>query len=201
MMRTQIWMSGGGTQSAAIAALIVKGVIEPPDLAVIVDTEREQSVDIGKLSTYCSNEWKRRVGQRWAVKEYGVRSATNWIGYSTDELERIPNLRTGKWQDRFPLIDQKMNRGDCTALVVRMGWPAPPRSSCWMCPNHTQAEWRDIRDHKPKDWRRAVLFDRWIRMYDPHAFVHSDAVPLDQADLDDANESLFTRCDSGVCFV
>jgi enterochelin esterase-like enzyme len=40
--RTQLWASGGGVQSAAIAALIVQGKLRP-DLAVIVDTEREQS--------------------------------------------------------------------------------------------------------------------------------------------------------------
>src|SRR5258708_5922882 len=41
--RTQVWASGGGVQSAAIAALIVSGKIEPPALAVIADTGREQS--------------------------------------------------------------------------------------------------------------------------------------------------------------
>lgn len=38
-----VWSSGGGTQSAAIAALIVQGKLPKPDLALIVDTEREKS--------------------------------------------------------------------------------------------------------------------------------------------------------------
>ena len=38
-----VWSSGGGTQSAAIAALIVAGRLPKPDFAVIVDTEREKS--------------------------------------------------------------------------------------------------------------------------------------------------------------
>ncbi|TEF41850.1 hypothetical protein, partial [Pseudomonas aeruginosa] len=41
-MRTQIWSSGGGTQSSAIAALICQGELTP-DLSIIVDTEREMS--------------------------------------------------------------------------------------------------------------------------------------------------------------
>lgn len=41
--RTVIWNSGGGTQSAAIAALIVTGKLPKPDLAVIADTGRERS--------------------------------------------------------------------------------------------------------------------------------------------------------------
>lgn len=38
--RVQVWSCGGGTQSAAIAALICRGEIKP-DLSVIVDTERD----------------------------------------------------------------------------------------------------------------------------------------------------------------
>jgi hypothetical protein len=41
--RTQAWSCGGGTQSAAIAALIVEGKLPKPDYAVMVDTEREKS--------------------------------------------------------------------------------------------------------------------------------------------------------------
>lgn len=187
MIRTQIWNNGGGTQSAAIAALIVIGRLPKPDLAVIADTGRERSStwdylnayiapalasvgvtihrvskeryasndlfggkdsktplipafttaagDVGKLKGYCSGEWKRDVICRWATAEHGVKATTNWIGYSVDEIGRAVKAKTarksqGKWQTRFPLIELGMNRGDCVALVQRMGWPFPPRSSC-----------------------------------------------------------------------
>lgn len=41
--RTQVWSCGGGTQSAAIAALIVQGRLPKPDIALMIDTEREKS--------------------------------------------------------------------------------------------------------------------------------------------------------------
>lgn len=249
MSRTQLWASGGGVQSAAIAALIVLGKFRP-DLAVIVDTEREQSttwqymdsvispalatvgvvlnrveksdfatVDLyggqegetllmpvftdqsgetGKLPGYCSNEWKRRVVQRWATSQ-GVEQSDMWLGISVDEMHRARQIK-GKWASRFPLIEAGMNRGECVALVKRMGWPEPPRSSCYMCPNHTQHEWRDIRDNKPIDWQAAIWFDRDMRERDPNAFLHHDCVPLDQADLDEKNGVLFEHCDTGLCF-
>lgn len=251
MERTQIWSSGGGTQSAAIAALIVTGKLPKPDFAVIVDTEREQSTtweymdnvitpaletvgvllhrvkkseyatvdlyggadgetllmpvftdqsgEIGKLPTYCSTEWKTRVVRRWATAQ-GIVNADMWIGISVDEKHRM-KASSGKWGYRHPLIDLRMNRGNCEALIERMGWPKAPRSSCWNCPNHTQEEWRDIKENKPADWAQAIQFDREIRLRDPHAFLHSDCVPLEQADLSDANGVLFTHCDSGLCFV
>ena len=249
-MRTQIWASGGGVQSAAIAALIVRGDLRP-DLAVIVDTQREQTTtwtymesvispaltsvgatlhrvlkgeyatvdlyggedddsllipafttqsgEIGKLPTFCSNEWKRRVVQRWATAQ-GVKLATMWLGISTDERHRV-NFTAGKWENAYPLIDARMNRGDCLALVAKMGWPAPPRSSCWMCPNHSPQEWRDIRDNKPQDWQQAIQFDREMRKSDPHAFLHEGATPLEDADFDERNGDLFKEgCASGYCF-
>lgn len=39
----QVWSSGGGTQSAAIAVLIAEGKLPKPDISIIVDTEREMS--------------------------------------------------------------------------------------------------------------------------------------------------------------
>lgn len=248
--RTQLWASGGGVQSAAVAALIVMGKLPPPDFAVIVDTEREQSTtwqymdsvitpallsvgvmlnrvpkslfakvdlwggkdgetllmpvftdqsgNIGKLPGYCSNEWKRRVVQRWAISQ-GVKSADMWLGISTDEMQRIAKSK-GRWLNRYVLIEQKMNRRECVDLVRSMGWPEPPRSSCWNCPNHTQHEWRDIRDNKPNDWQQAIKFDHEIRLRDPNAFIHHDCVPLENADLDEKNGVLFNHCDSGLCF-
>lgn len=261
MTRTQIWNNGGGTQSAAIAALIVTGKLPKPDLAVIADTGRERSStwdylnayiapalasvgvivhrvskdryatkdlmggkdgktllipafttagkSVGKLPGYCSGEWKRDVIRRWAAKEHGVKAATNWIGYSVDEIERAVRAQNsrksqGKWQTRFPLIDLGMNRGDCVAIVQRMGWPFPPRSSCWMCPNMRMEEWREAMED-PRDRPQVIQFDREMRKHDPHAWLTDQAVPIDQADFDDANEVMFGRergaCHSGLCFV
>lgn len=250
--RTQLWSSGGGTQSAAIAALIVMGELRP-DLAVIADTGREQSStwayhdkvivpalaavgvtlhrakredyehrdlyggkdgttllipaftthggEVGKLPSYCSSYWKREVVKRWANAQ-GVTAVDRWLGYSLDEAHRAQIKQTeGKWGVRFPLLERAMNRADCEALVRRMGWPPPPRSSCTICPNHTQAEWREIRDFRPRDWGEAVAVDYQIRERDPNVWLHADCVPLDKADLSEANGVLFEhRCSSGECF-
>lgn len=167
---------------------------------LLIPAFTNQSGEMGKLSAFCSNEWKVRVIDRWLAKEHGVKRGTKWIGFTVDELKRVQK-NDAKWKKRYPLIELRLNRWEAALLVKRMGWPEPPRSSCWMCPNHNQVEWRDIRDNKPDDWSKAVNFDRMIRLKDPHVFLHSDCVPLDQANLDDMNESLFDRCETGACFV
>lgn len=251
--RTQIWSSGGGVQSSAIAALIVQGRLPKPDLAVISDTERElqttwkymdtvtapalssvgvtlhrvlkskyatvdlyggkdgdtllipafttQEGDIGKLDGFCSNEWKRRVVQRWANAEHGVEAATMWYGISTEEQGRA-YYPGGKWQHRYPLIDLNRSRADCYDIVKAMGWPEPPRSSCWMCPNHREDEWLWQEKEAPADHRKAIVFDREIRKRDPHVYLHQSGEPLADARFDPANEIMFSRsCQRGICFV
>lgn len=244
-MRTQIWSSGGGVQSTAIACLIVQGKLPKPDLAVIVDTEYELSttwkylenwtkpalaevgvelvrvpksqyatVDlyrnddllipafttegngVGKLPTFCSNEWKQRVMRRWATDQ-GVTQADIWIGFTIDEMGRVTTGK-GKWQNVYPLIDLRMTRGDCIASVERMGWPSPPRSSCYMCPNKTIDEWRWQKKHAPEDWEQAKQFQDEIQERDPNVWLTQQAKSLDEVDLNEQDD-LFPEC-MGGCF-
>lgn len=256
--RAQIFSSGGGVQSAAISALIVRGDLPIPNIAVIIDTEREKSttweylnavtapalasvgceihrvpkgkysrVDIwggadgktilvpvftsqgkttGKLNTYCSSEWKRDVKRRWATKEHGVKKAQDWIGFSIDEMGRAARMikaTKGKWGVRFPLIELGMDRSDCLALVKEMGWPPPPRSSCWMCPNMHMREWREVR--ASQDWDKVVAFEHEIRKHDINMWLTDQCVPVEKADFSEKNESMWgdsgAECQSGLCFV
>lgn len=168
--------------------------------SLLIPAFTNQSGEVGKLPTLCSNEWKLRVIQRWATKEHGVEAATFWMGMSTDELQRVKQGR-GKWMKRYPLIELKMNRGDCIAFVLKNGLPMPVRSSCWMCPNHRENEWKDEREHAPRDFIKAIHFEREIQKRDPHAWLHAECKPLHQVDFDPKNEVLFGNCDSGLCFV
>jgi hypothetical protein len=247
---TEVWSCGGGTQSAAIAALIVQGRLPKPDYAVIVDTEREkastwryldevirpnlaavgvaiervpksqfatvdlyggkdgdtllipafttQNGGVGKMETYCSGEWKREVTARW-LRSLGVEEARVWVGISRDEMKRIRTARRKWLQEWYPLLfDVPMGRGDCIRLVMDvMGWPKPPRSACWMCPNMNDEEWREMDE---ADFAKAVEFERKIRKQDNFVFLHEVGKPIDQVDFTD-RQSSFIGCDSGYCFV
>lgn len=269
-----VWSFGGGTQSAAIAALIILGRLPKPDYAVMVDTEREKpatwmylkyvvrpnleavgvdivvvpksryaTVDvwggktgrtmllpvfttqkggsvshddegnvvavrhgaIGKLTNWCSGEWKREVMFRYLRREIGLTKWESWLGISTDEMARM-RLRDKRGNPHwFPLIEGvPMRRSDCYSLITNtMGWPSPPRSACSECPNQNNNEWRETRDFFPEEWERVCQFDEEIRKTDPHVFLHQSGKPLREVDLD-AQLDLFggqEGCDSGYCMV
>ena len=163
----------------------------------------------GKLDTYCSNEWKKRVIQRYLRSlGYGPRRpVTTWIGISIDEIGRAKPSDVD-WQEiAWPLLFiRPTRRAECEAIIARAGLPPAVRSSCWMCPLHHDREWRHIRDNAPEDWKRAVAFDEAIRARDPGVFVHRSGLPLADAPLNEPERppDLFGgvhACDSGHCYV
>lgn len=249
---TTVWSYGGGTQTAAIAVLILQGKLPKPDLIVMADTGREiettwaylrdvvqpaldaigltveivphelSRVDLydskggdlllipaftsqngeGKMNTYCSSEWKRDTLARY-LRQRGVTDCAVWLGISTDEVERMKPSRN-KWQRHiYPLIEMvPLNRVACSALVQSFGWPAPPKSRCWMCPNQSPLMWADMRREQPGEFAKAVDFETEIRERDAHVWLHRAMIPLtDAVDLTDMQLFLFDGCDSGYCFV
>lgn len=160
-----------------------------------------QSGKPGKLSEWCSGEWKREVSKRWAAEQPGwkAQGVDTWIGISADEQHRIRAPRAIWIQPVYPLLFVRPTRvAGCLAAVERQGWPEPPRSRCEHCPNQTDAEWSEL---SPEEFERACKTDEYVRSVDPNAFLHKSLIPLRQVKLNvaDDNGGLFGGCTSGMC--
>lgn len=257
---TEIFSHGGGTQSAAITALIVQGRLPKPDFVCIVDTERERSTtweyldavirpalksvgldvhrirvndhatngsyfskdgntlllpaytnqtdSVGKLSGFCSEKWKVETRRRYVRAMLGIASGEqrNWIGFSLDESRRAIRMMKGEEYQagliRFPLIhDVPLRRNQAIREVEKMGWPTPPRSACWMCPNQGDHEWRDLKANHSDEFMAACAMEKEIQQHDPFAWLHSSCVPLGEVDFTQPDDLFSDRaCSSGGCF-
>lgn len=163
----------------------------------------------GKMSAFCSTEWKVRVVRRY-LKEHDIHTATAWIGYALDERDRYKPTKedaTGPWYRSFPLLDINLTKRDCIQVIKDAGLPLPPPSACWMCPNKPNEEWRYLRDNYPAAFAQACALDEDVRaedvaqghaaMMQPHA-----RVPLREADLEAEDRKGESRqCGLGMCFV
>lgn len=160
----------------------------------------------GKLTAWCSGEWKRSVVDRY-LRSKGIKSGTRWLGLAFDETrrwQRHHNVTKGKWTTVCPLVDLMMNTDACLAVIRAAGLPQPHHSSCWMCPNKKNAEWRNIRDHYPDRWAEAIRLDEELRAADKFnaVYLHHTKVPLAQAELDEPETATVVRqCSLGMCFV
>lgn len=248
----EIWKCGGGTQSMAIAVLIIQGRLPKPDYSLIVDTGREKqstwdyydnvsrpalaaigvelvrvskeefaTVDLwstkgttllipafssqtegerGKFSSWCSGEWKTAVGERY-LRSIGVKKGRNWIGYSLDEKRRWAS-KIDKPEFRLPLVvDIPMNRAEAIRTVELFGWPKPPRSACFMCPNQDNEEWMETKTNRPNEFLESVALEKMVQEKDPHVWLHQTMVPLDQVEFEKPQTQTELQCASGECFI
>ena len=157
-----------------------------------------------KFANFCSSYWKREIVKKWAL-ENDLVPAVNWIGYSIDEMRRVTAPRRANWKVDYPLIFMaRMSRMDCVRLIEDFRFPPAPKSSCYICPNRRNPQWRWLRDNRPEEFREACAEDESIRLVNPDLYLHESRVPLAQADLgqdENGDAQLGLGCESGDCFV
>ena len=206
----------------AYLAAHVRPMLAPLGLAVEIASRTLATVDIyghngillipafttdGKLSGFCSGEWKRDVIARH-LRSQGITSGERWVGFALDERRRVQRMaaseRDKRWVARFPLVESMLTSADCLALIRSHGLPEPHRSSCWMCPHKGNAEWTVIRDQHPAEWEAACQLDEEVRANDQRggAWLHKSRVPLREADLSEPETpEVMRQCGLGMCFV
>jgi hypothetical protein len=169
--------------------------------AVLLPGFTNQSGSVGKLSPFCSGTWKRDVAERW-LRSIGVESCRNWIGISRDEPGRIRAQHRPWLELWYPLIFEiPMTREACVSLIREQGWIGEiPHSACYMCPNHSDAEWIDMKLHWPADFRAACDLEADARIKDPHFFLPPSCVALAQVDFFAQTTMFPERGCYGGCF-
>jgi hypothetical protein len=165
----------------------------------------------GMVRRQCTKEYKIEVIERFLRRELlglqrGQRvpkgtSIAQVYGISLDEAGRSIRIRS-RLEDRawltpeFPLIDRMMTRGGCLNWLEAFGVPHEvQKSACVFCPFKSNAEWRRLRDTDSEGWARAVEVDVALRVegavvnrkLDQKLYVHRSCVPLDKANLGDAD--------------
>src|SRR6185437_191904 len=162
---------------------------------------------VSKLKPFCSKAWKREAIQRFLTIKFGIKRSKykNWICFSIDETNRVLRIKEGgdfkKGLVYLPLVDLMIKRQDAIQIVKKFGWPEPPRSRCFDCPNQTDYEWTEVAENFPKEFKSACDRDDYIRTRDKNAFLHSTLTPLRSVDLSKKDDLFSGGCPSGECFL
>lgn len=163
----------------------------------------------------CTLDFKIRVVDRWLKREWQAHrlGVLVGLGISLDEFTRMrtnTDPDTLAWKTlEYPLIDLRLDRQGCKALIQQAGLPVPPKSSCWFCPYHSQRTWQVLRDTQPALFERAVALER--RINERRTVIGKDQVYLSRrctllpmATSEYAQTSFLEDeqvCESGYCFV
>lgn len=180
---------------------------------------RNQDGSEGKIRfRSCTKDYKilpirklqRRLGNiRRGQKEVGI---ICWIGISLDEVHRMKPSRDPWNENRYPLIELRINRHECLHWMETKGYPKPPRSACVYCPYHGDNEWRRLKLEEPLEFAKAVKFEAEVQRAKAQSnnfrtvpYLHRQLVPLDQVDFstdeDHGQQVMFGNECEGMCGV
>lgn len=164
-------------------------------------------------SRICTSDWKIKVIARWLKGQGATKDVPAQVnmGISLDEFQR---MRTSSgypfYTVAYPLIERRMRRQDCVNVIAHAELPVPPKSSCWFCPFHRMARWREMADTEQELFAQSVALERHINEQirvpkgrDP-VYLTDALKPLDKAVGDKTQGKLFEAdpgCDSGFCFL
>ena len=107
-----------------------------------------------------------------------------WLGISYDERQRMKEPEVKWLTHRYPLVEKRLTRADCLANFETHNLPKPSRSSCAICPYHSNEYWAWLKDSDPQAFNDAVRFDEQIRRYPQiksNCFLHWKGIPLKEA--------------------
>ena len=163
----------------------------------------------GILWRQCTHEYKIAPLLKKTKEIRGAQEAIVWIGISTDEVSRCKDSKVKGVTHRWPLIDAGMSRHDCLNWMRKNGYPQPPRSSCFFCPYHSNAEWRRLKDEEPASFDAAMRLDVIMRQSLPNvkskAYLHPSRKPLHEVDFSTEEErgqiNMFNNDCTGMCGV
>jgi 3'-phosphoadenosine 5'-phosphosulfate sulfotransferase (PAPS reductase)/FAD synthetase len=133
-----------------------------------------------------------------------------WIGISIDEIYRAKVHRNSpRIENRFPLFEHGFDRHRCLQWMKRNGFPKPPRSACYFCPYHNDAEWVRLKNDEPEEFQKAIRFEIDFQISVARTpmrgvpYLHRSMKPLSEVDFSTEEErgqtNLFNNECEGMC--
>lgn len=114
------------------------------------------------LRHQCASNFKIRPMEKFLKIKYPKEKIIQYIGISTDEIQRMRKSPPGKFESRFPLIKFRKNRNDCLLYLQKLNWIVG-KSRCYFCPHQKSHEWDEVKTNYPDLFKNAIEIDEFIR--------------------------------------
>jgi len=163
----------------------------------------------GMLRRQCTKEYKidpviKKIRDLHGLKPNKHMPKTQvWLGISMDEIQRMKVSQLPRVDYHYPLIENRMSRGDCIRILQNHSFNNVPKSACFFCPYHSDKGWKNWKDNHSDIWDKIVEIDNVIRdgLEDRglknKLYLHRSCAPLKDVEFADQQE-LF-MCEEGFC--
>jgi len=146
------------------------------------------------LRRQCTRQYKVEPIRRYLYDKYRRERIGLMLGISVDEFHRMRESDAKRIEHLYPLVDERLTRNDCRAILERAGLATPPKSSCWFCPYRSARSQAELIRQYPALREMAVELER--RINDERRKRGKDEIAVLRAD---AAEEQADFCEEGFC--
>lgn len=104
---------------------------------------------------------------RWCTRDMKIRPiyafyrslkshVYQYVGIDYDEIRRMKDSKVDYVTNIYPLIDYKIGRQECIALIEQAGLPLPVKSGCYFCPFNNIERWTELFKAHPELFKKAM---------------------------------------------
>ncbi len=108
---------------------------------------------------------------RWCTGDFKIRPIHKYvetpcfmlIGIDFSEAKRAKISTNKGIENRYPLLENEIDRDRCKKIIIDHGLPVPMKSGCYICPFQKRTQWVELRHKHPELFCKAQkLEDRNI---------------------------------------
>jgi len=107
------------------------------------------------MNRWCTAKFKVRV-----MEKYYKTPCFVMIGFDYGEAHRARLGSTKGAENRFPLIEEEIDRQGCKDLIKSHGLPIPMKSGCYICPFQRVGQWKELRRKHPDLFCKAAQLEK-----------------------------------------
>ncbi len=93
----------------------------------------------------CTDKFKVRV-----IRKYCETPCFQLIGIDAGEDHRARIAMEYGIENRYPLIENEINREGCKEIIRKYGLPIPMKSGCYICPFQSRSQFQQLRRQHPQ---------------------------------------------------
>jgi hypothetical protein len=147
------------------------------------------------LRRQCTRQYKVEPIRRYLYGKYKRERIRLMLGISVDEFHRMRDSGSARIENVYPLVDERLTRNDCRAILERAGLTTPPKSSCWFCPYRSARSQAELIKQYPtlrkmgEELERRINDERRTRGKDEIVVLRAGGASEEQSDF----------CEEGFC--
>ena len=109
---------------------------------------------------------------RWSTRDYKITpiysyyrsikaQIIQYLGIAYEESDRMRESGVSNITNKFPLVENKISRADCTDIIClsKYDFPMPPRSGCFFCPFNSVSRWKELYENHRDLYMKAMLLE------------------------------------------